>query len=278
MAKRLRSWIVPLIVPVLFVCLWAYFSAKIGNRVILPSPQSVLQNFMRAGQDFVGLGSLPANIFVSLVRVVLGYLGGATLAVLVGLVMGYKPLADRMLAMFINLFRPIPSLAWVPLVLGWFGISSLATLLKVPRGPMFTYMNNFKLSMIFIIALGTFYPVITNVIFGVKNVPLTLLDSARVLGAEEKHIFTKILLPASAPTIINGLRVGLGTAWACLISAEMLPGSVSGLGYLITHSYELARTDLVVTGIICIGVIGALLDGVFRFLEVRYFAWGNRMK
>lgn len=132
--------------------------------------------------------------------------------------------------------------------------------------------------MIFIIALGTFFPVITNVSFGVRNIRTTLIDSARVLGASEHDIFFKILIPGAAPTIVNGLRTGLGIAWACLVSAEMLPGSLSGVGYLITHAYELARTDLVVTGMICIGIVGACLDYMFKFAERKYLSWGSKIK
>ena len=192
--------------------------------------------------------------------------------------MGYISTVNKLFDNFINIFRPIPPLAWVPLVLGWFGVSSVATMLGISQGTWFSYLNNFKLSMIFIIALGTFFPVLTNVVFGVKNVKETLIDSARVLGASESDIFFKILLPASAPTIINGLRVGLGIAWACLVSSEMLPGSLSGLGYMITHAYELARTDLVITGMICIGLIGSLLDYIFRFIERKYFTWESRSR
>jgi len=99
------------------------------------------------------------------------------------------------------------------------------------------------------------------------------LDSARVLGASEWDIFRKILLPASSPSIVNGMRIGLGVAWMCLVSAEMLPGSLSGVGYLITHAYTLARTDIVIAGMISIGVIGAFLDLSFRLVEDRKFVW-----
>ncbi len=127
--------------------------------------------------------------------------------------------------------------------------------------------------MIFIIALGTSFSVLSGAAFGVRGVPNTLIESAKVLGASKRNIFFKILLPAAGPNIVQGLRGGLGSAWACLIAAEMLPGSLSGLGYLITHSYELARVDLVVVGIISIGLVGTLLDNVFLFVERSCFSW-----
>ena len=91
-------------------------------------------------------------------------------------------------------------------------------------------------------------------------------------------VFRKILLPAAAPTIVNGMRTGLGVAWTCLVSAEMLPGSLSGVGYLIMHAYEIARVDVVMTGMISIGIVGALLDFLFRLVEKRKFAWQTKIK
>ena len=132
--------------------------------------------------------------------------------------------------------------------------------------------------MIFLIALGSFFPIWGNVMFGVSNVQKTLIESAKVLGAGEKDIFFRVLIPAGAPSIVNGLRMGLTSAWVCLVSAEMLPGSMCGVGYLITHAYELARMDLVITGMICIGIIGAFMDGIFRIISSRCFSWMNKMK
>ena len=86
------------------------------------------------------------------------------------------------------------------------------------------------------------------------------------------------MIPSAAPTIIAGLRTGLGSAWGCLVAAEMLPGSMAGVGYMITHAYELARTDLVITGIICIGVVGAILDNLFVLIERKKFFWHIREK
>ena len=154
-----------------------------------------------------------------------------------------------------------------------FGVASLATITGMPIGPFYGYLHNIKISMVFIIFIGGFYPILTSSVHGVRMVPNTLLDAARVLGASEKDIFCKVLLPATAPAMMNGLRIGLGVAWMCLVSAEMLPGSLSGVGYLITHAYTVGRTDVVVTGMVSIGVIGAGMDLIFRIVEERKFAW-----
>ena len=132
--------------------------------------------------------------------------------------------------------------------------------------------------MVFIIFIGGFYPVLTSTIQGVRSVRTTLIDSARVLGAGEMAIFTKVLLPAAAPAIVTGMRMGLGVAWMCLVSAEMLPGSLSGIGYLITHAFTVARTDVVIAGMISIGVVGAAIDFIFRLFEERTFSWQRRSR
>ncbi|MDD4650416.1 MAG: ABC transporter permease subunit, partial [Desulfoplanes sp.] len=162
---------------------------------------------------------------------------------------------------------------WVPLVMAWFGVASLADMFEVEDGQWFIYLSNFKYSMMFIIFIGAFFPILTSAIHGVKNVNRIFIDSARVLGAGERTIFFKVLLPAAMPAIVNGMRIGLGIAWMCLVSAEMLPGSLAGIGYLITHAYTVASTDIVIAGMVSIGLVGALMDALFRYFEVKKFNW-----
>ena len=237
---------------------------------------TVLDHFMNPAQNFLGLGSLFRNIGYSLARLLTGYLISALIAVPLGLLMGYYPTVRLLFENFINLFKPIPPIAWQPLVLGWFGIRSIGTLLDLDYGQTFVMLDNLKLSMIFIIGLGAFFPIILNTMFGVINVPRRWIESSLVLGAKPRDIFTKVLLPAAGPNIINGLRMGLNTAWVCLVSAEMLPGSMIGVGYFITHAYELTRIDLVITGMILIGLTGWLMDYGFRILIKNYFAWNSK--
>ena len=262
-----------LLVPCLFLASWAFMAGHVNNQVILPGVGQVAGLFTEPTENLIAMGSLSRNIAVSLARVLAGYLLAVCLGVPLGVLMGYYGTVFRLLNGFLALFRPIPPLAWVPLVLAWFGVASLATLFNVEKGTAYLYLNNLKFSRVFIIFIGAFYPILTSTIHGVMSVRGTLLDSARVLGASERDIFRKILLPASSPSIINGMRIGLGVAWMCLVSAEMLPGSLSGVGYLITHAYTLARTDIVVAGMISIGVVGAILDLFFRIIEDRKFAW-----
>ena len=272
--RRLATRLVlPLLAPAAFLAVWAWVAGRIDNEIILPGIDQVAGLLLRPGEGLISMGSLGLNIAVSLARVMAGYVLAVLIATPLGVAMGYYGVLNRLLNGFLGVFRPIPPLAWVPLVLAWFGVSSLASVFGVQRGELYQPLNNLKLSMIFIIFIGAFYPVLTSAIHGVAGVRRTLIDSARVLGGGQWDIFWKILLPAAAPAIVNGMRIGLGVAWMCLVSAEMLPGSLSGVGYLITHAYTVARTDIVIAGMVGIGAIGALLDAVFRLVERRKFAW-----
>lgn len=271
--KGFKNILLSLILPFLFLLTWIFFSHKINLEVVLPKVSTVLLNFRNLNSNFIGLGSIPQNLLVSLIRVLLGYFLGAIIALPLGIFMGYSDNIFYLFNTFINMFKPVPTMAWGPLILAWFGFSSLATILNIPYGPMQVYFDNFKVSMMFIIAIGSFFPIIINTIHGVRNVDKTLIESAQVLGANSKDIFLKILLPSAAPTILTGLRIGLAGAWSCLIAAELLPGSLAGIGFLINYARELARTDIVITGIICIGLTGALLDYIFVYFERRFFSW-----
>lgn len=269
----LASLVVPLLVPALFLLLWEYAARLLDNALILPPLEQVAALLGRPLDNLISMGSLLGNIGISLARVLCGYSLAVLVGVPLGVAMGYHAGLFRLCNTFLGIFRPIPPLAWVPLVLAWFGVASLATLAGLPRGEAYYYFNNLKISMLFIIFVGALFPVLTSSVHGVQTVNRTLVDAARVLGAKKRDIFCKILLPAAAPSIVNGLRIGLGVAWMCLVSAEMLPGSLSGVGYLITHAYTVGRTDVVITGMISISLVGALLDFGFQWWERHAFAW-----
>lgn len=278
MRKLLLRSLLPGFAPLILLAVWQIVAVRVDNRIILPPMMDVLHLIIHPTEDLLGMGSLLSNLIISLARVMAGYLLAVVLAVTIGITMGYYRPLFKTFSLFFALFRPIPPLAWVPLVLAWFGVASFATLAGLEYGRWYMYLNNLKISMVFIIFIGGFYPVLTSTIQGVQSVRTTLLDSARVLGAGELAIFTKVLLPAALPTIVTGLRIGLGVAWMCLVSAEMLPGSLSGIGYLITHAFTVARTDVVIAGMISIGVVGAAMDFLFRLFEERTFSWQRRSR
>ncbi len=271
--KKFENFLKALILPVLFLIFWQVMSSRIANPIVLPDIKSILRILSKPTGDLLSIGSLVGNAAVSLIRVFISYSLAILTAVPLGMLLGYSEKARVYISPFINIFRPIAPLAWVPLVLAWFGVSSLGTLIEPESVKMYSYLNNIKFSMLFIIFMGAFFPILTNTAFGVSSVRSILVDSARTLGATEKDVFTKVLFKAALPSIVTGFRTGLGVAWMCLVSAEMLPGSLAGIGYLITHAYTVARTDVVIAGIVVISIIGALIDIIFNFIENKYFKW-----
>lgn len=267
-----------IILPILFILFWQISSIRIDNDIVLPSVKRVFGIILEPNKSLLSLGSIMDNVFISILRVFMGYSLAVIIGVPLGMLIGYSKRIEGVILPFLNLFRPIAPLAWVPLVLAWFGVNSVATVFNIEGGNFYVLFNNIKLTMIFIIFIGAFFPILTNSIYGVKSVRKILIDSALTLGANKKDIFIKILLPASMPSVITGLRVGLGVAWMCLVSAEMLPGSLAGIGYLITHAYTVARTDVVIAGIIAISAIGGLLDFSFQKIEKKFFKWQSMSK
>lgn len=273
MKNFLYTAVLPLIAPVALLALWQYLAGRIDNEVVLPPVQQVWYIMMHPTENLLQMGSMIDNLWMSSLRVFCGYIAGLVLALPLGILMGHYRSVNRAFTLFIEMLRPMPPLAWIPLVLAWFGVASFATMLGVEEGEWYVFLNNIKFSMLIIIFIGAFFPILLNTIHGVSSVRTTLIDSARVLGASERDIFFKILLPAAAPSIVTGMRLGLGVSWMCLVAAEMMPGSISGIGYIITHAYTVARTDIVIAGMISIGIVGVLIDATFRIFEEKRFAW-----
>lgn len=265
--------LLPCAAPLLVLVIWEAIAIELKNDVVLPTVGQVWVLFMHPNEDLLRLGSLLQNLGMSSIRVLCGYSAGLVLALPLGILMGHYKKVNRFMTPLVEILRPMPPLAWIPLILAWFGVASFATMFGVEEGEWYVFLNNIKFSMLIIIFIGAFFPILLNTVYGVSSVRSTLIDSARVLGASERDIFTKILLPAAAPSIVTGMRLGLGVAWMCLVAAEMMPGSISGIGYVITHAYTVARTDIVIAGMVSIGAVGLALDAAFRYFEGRCFAW-----
>lgn len=265
--------LLPFAAPLLVLIIWELIAIELKNDVVLPTVGQVWVLFLHPNEDLLRLGSLLQNLGMSSIRVLCGYSAGLVLALPLGILMGHYKKVNRFMTPLVEILRPMPPLAWIPLILAWFGVASFATMFGVEEGEWYVFLNNIKFSMLIIIFIGAFFPILLNTVYGVSSVRSTLIDSARVLGASEHDIFMKILLPAAAPSIVTGMRLGLGVAWMCLVAAEMMPGSISGIGYVITHAYTVARTDIVIAGMVSIGAVGLALDAAFRYFEAKCFAW-----
>ena len=212
---------------------------------ILPSPLQSAETF----GHLLTNGELARDVYASLRRVILAWLAAAVLGIPLGLVMGYSRRFEKIADPFIELFRPISPLAWIPLAILWFGIG--------------------EIGKVFVVLVGTFFPIVLSTVAGVKSIDPTLRNAARVYGCTSgTSLFRKVILPASLPSIVVGLRISFGTGWAAIIAAELVAAQ-SGLGYLIANGMEILRADEVLVGMAVIGVLGVLFDSVFRYAHRR---------
>lgn len=244
---------IKLISPIIFVVVWEILAILINNAFILPRVGSILEVLIHPFVDIQGSGSLAENALISLGRVTTGFLLGALVAIPIGVMMGRFSMLDQVVDPLIQLLRPIPPIAWIPLALAWFKIGFA--------------------SIVFIIFIGALFPILLNTIDGVKRVNRTWIEASTMFGATELQTLGKVILPASMPTIWTGLRVGFGIAWMSVVAAEMLPGTSSGLGYLIINSYNFGQLQVTVAGMVVIGLIGLIVDTLLRNVEKRRFAW-----
>jgi len=185
-------------------------------------------------------------------RVVAGFAFGSILALPLGLLMGTSALANRMLNPMLQVLRPIPPIAYIPLSMIWFGLGNPPA--------------------IFLITLGAFFPVLINTITGVKSVDNIYLRAARNLGASDMTIFRRVILPAAAPHILSGMRVGIGTAFIVVIVAEMIAVN-NGLGYRILEAREFFWTDKIMAGMLAIGLIGLAIDAAVERFNAHLLRW-----
>ncbi|MCB2227755.1 MAG: ABC transporter permease [Desulfarculaceae bacterium] len=271
MKKFLRRNAYRLLLPLLLAGGWQAMAMWLDKPTVLPRLDAVATVLFSPTVNILNTGSLLDNMAISLIRVVLGFLAAVVTAVPLGLAMGFFKPFNRFMDSTVEMLRPIPPLAWVPLVLAWLGIRGLSD--WMPFLALSPIWSGIQFSTLVIIFIGAFFPILLNTIQGVRGIPTEYIESARTLGARGVPLLIKVIIPASLPLIVTGLRISLGIGWMCLVAAEMMPGSSSGLGYLIWYAYELMRADIIVAGMAAIGLIGFIMDRGFRKLESRLY-WG----
>jgi NitT/TauT family transport system permease protein len=218
---------------------------------ILPTPLEVAGGLA----DLMQHGLLVKYVVASLFRVTWGFVLAAIIAIPAGLAIGWYTRAEMALNPVIQILRPISPLAWIPLAILWFGVGDV--------------------SAVFLIFLGCFFPLLLTSINAVKNIPSVYINAGRNFGMKPGMLIYRVLYPAVAPQLIIGVRITLGVAWLVVVASEMIAVD-SGLGFLIVDARNAGnRYDLVVAGMVVIGIIGLLLDTAIRSLEkVKSFRWG----
>lgn len=218
------------------------------NSFLLPAPSVVA----RALWEMVLTGQLWFDVSESLRRVFYGFALAAAIATPLGMWLGLSKTAERLLGPLLQILRPIPPIAWIPLAILWFGLSGGASY--------------------FLTMIGAFFPILLNAQLGVRSISPLHRMVVRGFEVSTRQTWVKVILPASLPYLLAGYRIGFGVAWMSLVGAEMLAVQ-SGLGYLIHVSQDLLKTDRVLVGMLMIGLIGLGFDIGMRRLERRWTPW-----
>ena len=214
----------------------------------VPTPYQVLRQAIEVGASTKFL----VNVVYSVRRILLGFAIAIAIGVPLGLMVGkYRRVRDLFMPV-IEILRPIPAIAWVPM-------------------SIMLWPNN-EASIVYITFIGAFFPILLNTVHGVHSMDGVLIRAGRCLGASEIRLFWDVILPGSLPHIFTGLAVGMGVAWVSLIAAEMISGQF-GVGYFTWEAYSLVNYPAIVLGMITIGVLGLLCSGIIRLCGIFMMPW-----
>lgn len=218
------------------------------NSLVLPSPARIFGTFI----SLVKKGILQKNLLISSQRVLSGYAISATSAMFLGILIGLSARFKRMTDLIINILKPIPPISWIPLVILWFGIG--------------------ESGKIFLIFIGSFFTILINIVDGIRQVDIKLIELSNAMVIPKLKYVFQIVIPYAAPNIFTGLRAGLGQSWMCVVAAELVASS-TGLGYMIMYARQFGQTDVVIVGMLVIGVVGKVMDSLLVLIENAVIRW-----
>ena len=240
-----------------FLCIWYVATKFTSLGRIMPDPIVVFSSFFKAFVVPIGTNSMALHILISLRRMLIPYAVGGVCGVVIGILMGWYKVADSIFMPYIQMLRPIPPIAWIPLSIIWFGFG--------------------EGSKYFLIFLACFFTIALTTYNGVHSVDDTLIRAARMLGAKDSQLFTTIVLPTTVPYIFSGLQVALGSAWATIVAAEMIRSS-EGVGWLIVSGQDVGNMTQIMVGIVAIALTGLTITTIMRGVESKLCAWTVRGK
>ncbi|WP_298502347.1 ABC transporter permease [uncultured Methanobrevibacter sp.] len=248
MFDNYKNKFIPFIVPIILILFWYFITdgIELFSAYILPSPVDVVNSALVVIEN----GKLLTNTIDTLFKVFSGLILASVVAIPVGILLGWYKTLEDLCTFVISVLRPIPPVAWIPFSILWFGIGTFPA--------------------VFIIFMGCVFPILVYTIDGVKRTDKVLVESAQTLGANDWNVLRRVVVPSTVPYIVSGLKVGIGIALMCTISAEMI-GSSSGLGYMILTATNLFDTGTTVVGMLVIGLIGLVFDFVFTKAQDRIF-------
>lgn len=247
--KGIQDWILYFILPIVIILIWQYMSStgKIKSYA-MPSPMGIVSVTL----EYIKNGELWDGIVISFLRVLEGFLTALITAFILGIAVSLFQKIEVLTDLILQILRPIPPIAWIPLAILWFGIG--------------------EESKIFIIFMGAFFPVFVNIVDGVKSLDARYFELAKVYEVSKNDLILRVVLPGALPSIMTGIRLGIGNAWVCVVAAEMI-GATKGIGYMLSNGRSLSRPDIVILGMLVVGIVGKLMDDVILAIREKVITW-----
>ena len=235
-----------------FFVLWWFLTTFTPVKETTPGPIEVLQLLLTSFYTPIGSEVIVGHLLVSLRRVLVGFSVATIIGIVLGIAMGTSRWAEAIFKPIFELLRPIPPIAWISLVILFFGIG--------------------ETSKYILCGIGAFTNVTLNAYTGAQNVDPELIGCARMLGTSERDIFFRVILPSCTPQIFAGMQVALSTSWMAVLAAEMI-GAQEGCGWMIQRGSDTLNITLVMVGMIVIGLVGMFLAALMRTIERRLCSW-----
>jgi len=252
---KMQTFLAAFIAVVGFLAVWELVARFTSAKMFLPPASVIISAFLTSFSVPIGKYTMQMHIAISLYRVLVAFSIATVTGVFLGVFMGYSKTFEAIFKPLFEFVRPIPPLAWIPMSILWFGIGDE--------------------SKWFIIFLGSFTFITVNTYDGTKNVDKTLMGAARMLGASERQVFTRVVLPSAVPYIFAGLQIAITAGWSAVVAAEMIR-SDEGVGWLIVMGMSTGNTIQIMVGIVAIGAIGFILATLMSALERRLCLWNQQ--
>lgn len=243
--NNISYWVLYLAMPVIVLLIWQGLAvAGFIKPYTMPAPTAIVKAAIQYGTS----GKLASYIGISILRVVEGFVAGLILAFLLGIASGLSRRIEIITDFCLQILRPIPPIAWIPLAILWFGIG--------------------ESSKIFIIFIGAFFPIFITIVDGIKAIDHKYYELARVYEVPKRQFILHVMIPGALPAIMTGIRVGMGNAWVCVVAAEMI-GATQGVGFMLMDGRSMSRPDVVILGMLLVGIIGKWMDDILLYIRRR---------
>ncbi|WP_196605178.1 ABC transporter permease [Pectinatus haikarae] len=255
--KKIYLWFtenyLSIIVPLILLLIWESCSRfNLIETKFLPSPSWIIKEFF----ILLSNGELVRNLLISIIRVAEGFFIGVSLGIIVGIQVALNKNLQKSVRFIFGILRPIPVIAWIPVLILWLGID--------------------ESSKIAAISIGSFWSVLVSVVQAIRNVDKKYLEVAKVLRKDYKTTMLDVILPSTLPEIFTGIRIGIDVAWRSVIAAELIAAS-AGIGYMIMYARELFQIDIVLVGVFSIGLTGIVIEELVKMAERHLLRWNTNI-